>query len=35
MGSSNPALSLTPCTTSSPPERGQLKSANIEIVLFE
>src|SRR6266849_8674262 len=30
MGSSNPALSLTPCMTSSPPERGLPKSANIE-----
>jgi hypothetical protein len=30
MSSSNPALNLTPCMNSSQPERGQLKSANIE-----
>src|SRR6266481_4551115 len=30
MGSSNPALNLTLSMTSSRPERGQLKSANIE-----
>jgi hypothetical protein len=30
MGNSNPALSLTLCMTSSQPERGRPKSANIE-----
>src|SRR5437773_12582841 len=30
MGSSNLALNLTPCMNSSQPERGLLKSANIE-----
>src|SRR5437867_13417079 len=30
MGSSNLALNLTPCMNSSRPERGLLKSANIE-----
>src|SRR6266581_39143 len=32
MGSSNLALNLTPCMNSSQPERGLLKSANIEEV---
>src|SRR5437667_11383780 len=32
MGSSNLALNLTPCMNSSQPERGLLKSANIELV---